>query len=232
MREKLTNTIEDYLKTIFEITRSNKRASTSQIADALGVAPASVTGMVKKLSQVEPPLLYYQRHQGVTLTVEGERVALEVIRHHRLLEMFLQQILGYEWDQVHAEADRLEHVISEEFEERIAQALGNPSYDPHGDPIPTRDFTIPHSPSNTLADLLPGQNAIIRRVNSTDADLLRHLGDLGLVPKTIITILDYSPFDKNTTIQIIGKDTPIVLGSAVTKQIFVDVASSTKSYEK
>ena len=136
MRENLTQPIEDYLKVIYEITRQQPRASTNQIADALKITPASVTGMVKKLSETNPPLLKYQRHHGVELTKQGEMVALEILRHHRLLEMFLHQILGYDWDEVHVEADRLEHFISEKFEERISQALGDPSHDPHGDPIP------------------------------------------------------------------------------------------------
>ena len=226
MREKLTNTIEDYLKTIFEITRVSERASTSQIAEELGVAPASVTGMVKKLSTIQPPLLDYKRHRGVCLTPEGMKVALEITRHHRLLEMFLHQILGYDWDQVHVEADRLEHVISEEFEERIAEALGNPSYDPHGDPIPGRDLTVPTSPKITVDQLVPGQKAIIRRVASGDPELLRYLADLELIPETKIEILNYSQFDRNTTIQIAGRAEAFILGYEVTQQIYVDVLNS------
>ena len=157
MRENLTHAIEDYLKTIFDITTTNERASTNMIASSLGVTPASVTGMIKKLASTVPPLLEYQSHRGVILTGEGERIALEIIRHHRLIEMFLHQILGYEWDEVHAEADRLEHVISEEFEERIARVLGDPSHDPHGDPIPTRDLDMPEMPSKALIDARPGQ---------------------------------------------------------------------------
>ncbi|MGB6422377.1 MAG: metal-dependent transcriptional regulator, partial [Anaerolineales bacterium] len=134
MDEKITHTVEDYLKTIYDITSTLDRASTNQLAESLGVAPASVTGMLKKLAEIEPTIVDYQRHRGVALTPEGEKMALEVIRHHRLIEMFLQQILGYKWDEVHGEADRLEHVISEEFEERISKALGDPSHDPHGDP--------------------------------------------------------------------------------------------------
>ena len=120
MRKNLTKVIEDYLKKIYELTQSDERATTNQIAERMGVTPASVTNMIQKLSASVPPLLEYRKHHGVKLTAEGERDALEIIRHHRLLEMFLHQILGYSWDEVHEEADRLEHVISEEMEERIA----------------------------------------------------------------------------------------------------------------
>ncbi len=122
MQTNLTDAVEDYLKVIYELTQEEYPASTNAIAERLGVAPASVTGMLKRLAAGEPPLLEYTRHHGATLTAEGRQAALEVIRHHRLLELFLQEKLGYSWDKVHAEADRLEHVISEEFEESIAAA--------------------------------------------------------------------------------------------------------------
>lgn len=223
MRENLTHTIEDYLKTIYEITTCHKRASTNQIAEALGVTAASVSGMIKKLANTEPPLLEYRRHRGVALTPEGERIALEIVRHHRLLEMFLHQMLGYDWDQVHAEADRMEHVISEEFEERIAQALGNPSHDPHGDPIPTRDLSVPQTSSLQMADLQPGQSAVVRRVRNASPELLRHLGSLGLVPQSQFTVTDCSPFDGNLILKLAGQEQVIVLGPGVTEHIFVEL---------
>ncbi len=173
----ITYAIEDYLKTIYDLTVSHERASTNQIADALEIKPASVTGMVKKLSRSEPPLVDYQKHRGVALTPEGEKVALETIRHHRLLETFLHEILGYDWDTVHDEADRLEHVISEEFEERIDRALGEPTHDPHGDPIPTRDLKMPSHASTRLCDLRAGQQAVVQRVPDTNPELLRYLGE-------------------------------------------------------
>jgi len=226
VRENLTHTIEDYLKTIYEITCQGQRASTNQISEALGVTPASVTGMIKKLASTTPPLLEYKRHHGVRLTPKGELVALEIIRHHRLLEMFLQQMLGYDWDEVHAEADRLEHVISEEFEERIAEALGNPAYDPHGDPIPTRDLLIPETPTLRLADLRPGNHAIMRRVNDDDSELLRYLRALGLVPGARLVILDSTPIDQNLTLQVEDASKPIVLGSKITNLISVEQLES------
>jgi DtxR family Mn-dependent transcriptional regulator len=223
MRENLTQSIEDYLKTIYEIATAHGRASTNQIAESLEVTPASVTAMLKKLAATRPPLVEYQKHRGVVLTPDGEKVALEIVRHHRLLEMFLHQILGYEWDKVHAEAERLEHVISEEFEERIAQAMGDPRLDPHGDPIPTRDLHMPDSSTTLLSDLRPGQEAIVQRVRDTDPDLLRYLHDNGLVPAAQVRVLGYSPFDENLSLQVAGHDKPIVLGSRITNLVFVEL---------
>ncbi|MFN2198495.1 MAG: metal-dependent transcriptional regulator [Anaerolineales bacterium] len=221
IRKNLTHAVEDYLKTIYLIQSTQGRASTKDIADELQVKPASVTGMVQKLSETRPPLLEYRKHQGVTLTEQGEEVALEIIRHHRLLELFLTQILGYEWEDVHAEADRLEHVISEEFEERIAEALGDPSHDPHGDPIPTRDLQIPASSNTRLYDLRAGDAAVIERVQDRDPDLLRYLSEIGMLPQTHLTVLEYSPFDENLRLDVAGQPEPIVLGPRVTRQIFV-----------
>ena len=233
MRENLTQNIEDYLKTIYEITTTasleveQQRASTNQIAEALGVTPASVTGMIKKLSETEPPLLEYRRHYGVLLTPAGEQVALEIIRHHRLLEMFLHQILGYEWDEVHAEADRLEHFISEEFEERIATALGDPTHDPHGDPIPDRDLHIPASTAISLYKLRPGDRAVVERVDNEEPELLRYLGGLGIVPQASFAVLDFSPYDGNLSLQIDGHQKITVVGPAISKKVFVCLESET-----
>jgi DtxR family Mn-dependent transcriptional regulator len=223
MREKLTHAVEDYLKTIYQIQSVHQRASTKQIAEELEVTPASVTGMIQKLAETTPPLLIYQKHQGVQLTVEGKQVALEIIRHHRLLELFLQQILGYEWEDVHAEADRLEHVISEEFEERIAAALGNPSHDPHGDPIPTRELEVPVSPNTRLSELRPGDQAVVHRVVDRDPELLRYLSEIGMVPQAQIKIVDFSPFDEILRLEVKGIDESMVLGPRITYQIFVEV---------
>jgi len=223
MRENLTQPIEDYLKVIYEITRDQPRASTNQIADALKVTPASVTGMIQKLAQTNPPLVDYQRHRGVALTGQGNLVALEILRHHRLLEMFLHQILGYDWDEVHVEADRLEHFISEKFEERISQALGDPSHDPHGDPIPNRDLSMPESPHMPLVELRPPQAAVIHRVNSSDGELLRHLSGPGLPPGVRIQALAYSAFDQNLTLQVDERQERVVLGPAITRNIFIEI---------
>lgn len=221
MRDSLTQPIEDYLKVIYQITRSNERATTNQIADALDITPASVTGMIKKLAATTPPLVEYQRHRGVVLTPQGTQVALEILRHHRLLEMFLHQILGYDWDEVHAEAERLEHVISEEFEERMAQALGNPSHDPHGDPIPSRDLEMPETSNRQLLGQSPGQSVKVTRVGSADPELLRYLSDLGLIPGARVDVIEYSAFDQNLTLHVSGRQAPVVLGPTITRQIYI-----------
>ena len=223
MRATLTHAIEDYLKIIYDLSVIDAWVSTSQIAKALEVKPASVTGMIQKLAAVTPPLVEYRKHYGVILTPEGERVALEIIRHHRLLETFLHETLGFDWDAVHAEADRLEHVISEEFEERIAQVLGDPTHDPHGDPIPDRDLQMPVHATTCLSELRVGQQARIERVRNDDCELLRYLSERGLLPGVEISILDYSPFDDNLYLQVQGRPESIVLGPRITGQIFVEL---------
>jgi DtxR family Mn-dependent transcriptional regulator len=223
MQPTITHAIEDYLKTIYALTAANPRASTNQIAEALSVKPGSVTGMVKKLSKSTPPLVDYQKHHGVALTPEGEKIALETIRHHRLLETFLHETLGFDWDAVHAEADRLEHVISEEFEERISQALGDPTHDPHGDPIPTRDLEMPVQATTRLSELRAGQQAIIKRVRDTDPELLRYLSDRHIIPGACIEVMAYSAFDDNLTLLVANRLDPEVLGVRITRQIFVEV---------
>jgi DtxR family Mn-dependent transcriptional regulator len=223
MRPNLTQSIEDYLKAIYEITSIEGRASTTELSEYLKVTPASVTGMIKKLSKTNPPLVEYQKHQGVTLTKDGLKVALETIRHHRLLELFLYQMLDYPWDEVDKEAHQLEHFISEKFEEQIAKALGHPKYDPHGDPIPSKDLSLPHTSPTPLSDLREGQKAVITRVRDTDSDLLRYLNQRGIVPGSEISVKDYSEFDGNIHLQIKGKKDTIVLGPRITVQIFVEV---------
>jgi DtxR family transcriptional regulator, Mn-dependent transcriptional regulator len=223
LRENLTHVIEDYLKTIYDLTATNGRATTNQIADRMGVTPASVTNMIQKLASTSPPLLEYRKHRGVSLTEAGEKVALEITRHHRLLEMFLHQTLGYRWDEVHEEADRLEHVISEEFEERIAESLGNPRHDPHGDPIPTSDLHLPDSEAVHLDQLRPGQRVVVKRVRDTDADLLRFLSDQGIRPGANLEIVDYNPFDSNLHLVVGDREKPIILGPVVTRRIYVEV---------
>lgn len=222
MRKNLTPNIEDYLKAIFEISQPPQSVSTNQIADELGVSAASVTGMLKKLSLLEPPLVAYQKHHGASLTPAGEKVALEILRHHRLLEMYLVEKLGYPWDQVHQEADRLEHVISEDFEARIDQALGFPSHDPHGDPIPDHDLILPDSPTLRLFDLEDGDTAVIHRVGSEDPELLRYLAELGLTPSATLLILDRSPYDENLRLKLVDCPESITLGPVITHQIFVE----------
>ena len=215
MTELLTDSIQDYLKTIYELTTESESASTTALATRLNIAPASVTGMLQRLAASKPALVIYKKHQGVTLTSHGQRAALEVIRHHRLLETWLVSALGYSWDEVHNEAEKLEHVISEDFEARIASALGNPLRDPHGEPIPSADLTMPPDDTCPLSQLRPPQKAVIQRVNAADSDLLRHLDGLGLVPGARIEVKGYSPFDHNLTVELGSHRT--VLGLAITR---------------
>jgi DtxR family Mn-dependent transcriptional regulator len=220
MRPILTISIQDYLKQIYELTENGNNASTTALATKLKISAPSVTGMIQKLALAEPALVEYQKHQGVTLTKAGRKAALEVIRHHRLLEAWLVQTLGYTWDEVHEEAERLEHVISEDFERRISAAMGHPLRDPHGDLIPTEDLKMPIDETTPLSALRPGQSATIQRVRASDPNLLRHLEDLSLIPGAQLEIIGHSPFDHNLTIKIGRKS--VVLGLNITSQIFVE----------
>ena len=222
MTELMTQSIQDYLKHIYELNGQGGAASTNDIAARLNIAPASVTGMLQKLASSNPPLVVYKKHQGVTLTSNGEKAALEVIRHHRLLETFLVNTLGYSWDEVHCEADKLEHVISEDFEARMAAALGHPTRDPHGELIPTADLVMPADKSCPLASLRTDDTATVRRVSDDDPALLRHLHKIGVVPEVKITVTNYSEFDGNLTIKVEGQKSNLVLWAAVTSQVFVD----------
>ena len=177
--------------------------------------------MVQKLALTTPSLVAYQKHHGVTLTEAGRKAALEVIRHHRLLETWLVRNLGYSWDEVHEEAEQLEHVISEDFERRIAAVMGHPLRDPHGEPIPTADLKMPPDDTTPLSTLRPNQAARIHLVSGADADLLRHLESLGLIPGARIEVRGYSPYDHNLTVHI-GPKTAI-LGPNVTDKIYVEV---------
>jgi DtxR family Mn-dependent transcriptional regulator len=219
MEQTLTISIQDYLKSIYELTENGDSASTNALAKKLNISPPSVTGMVQKLASAKPALVEYQKHQGVTLTKEGRKAALEVIRHHRLLEAWLVQTLGYSWDEVHEEAERLEHVISEDFERRIAAAMGHPTRDPHGELIPTEDLKMPLEDSMSLSALRPHQTATILRVPASDAELLRYLEGLDLIPGAQIEVKDYSPYDHNLTIKVGRKSH--VLGLSITSKIFV-----------
>jgi DtxR family Mn-dependent transcriptional regulator len=219
-KDPLTQSIQDYLKHIFELSEGGAPASTNDLAARLGIKPGSVTGMVQKLASTQPPLVDYQKHQGVTLTPEGKRAALEIVRHHRLLESWLVQSLGYSWDEVHEEACRLEHVISEDFETRMAAALGHPTHDPHGDPIPSAELVMPEEVTYPLSSLRPNQHAIVRRVNDEDPNLLRHLDELGLIPGTQLEVTAYSSFDNNLTVNVGGET--VVLGLGITGKILVE----------
>jgi DtxR family Mn-dependent transcriptional regulator len=220
----LSEAIDDYLKAIFELEEDGGRATTAAIAKHLGIAPASVTGMLKKLSEKDPPWVSYAKHQGAVLTDRGRSRALEVIRHHRLLEKFLHDSLGYRWDEVHDEAEKLEHAISERFEDRIAEQLGDPTIDPHGHVIPRKDGTIPVRPERPLLDLPPGDSAQVARVSDRDPDILRYLSTLGIKPGVELRLVEKGPFDGPLMMQV-GDDSKVhALGVKVCAEIHVALA--------
>lgn len=188
-----TSAIENYLKAIYQLQENADTVMTSAIAEALGVSAASATGMVKKLARLK--LVRHSPYYGVELLPAGEKIALEVIRHHRLIELFLTEALGVPWDRVHAEAEKIEHVISEDLEERISQFLGEPIADPHGDPIPTKAGRVSETASVTLNELAPGQSSIIERITDQTPEHLRHFSSLGLLPEVSVMVVDREPFE-------------------------------------
>jgi DtxR family transcriptional regulator, Mn-dependent transcriptional regulator len=195
---------QDYLKAIYMLLSRGQEASNSAIAQALGVAPASATNMVKRLADVG--LIEHVPYRGVQLTPAGQQVALEMVRHHRLIELFLHDILDMPWDQVHVEAERLEHAISEEVEEAIARKLGYPSVDPHGDPIPDRDGRLVKAVSALpLAEVEPGRTARLLRVHAQDSERLRYLGDLGLYPGAEVAVVQRAPFQGPLLVEVNGE---------------------------
>ena len=201
--ESLTRSVEDYLKAIYRLTPEGRTAGTSEIASLLELAPASVSGMVKRLS--EHGLLEHVPYKGVQLTEEGRRAALRTIRRHRLIEAYLVAFLGYTWDTVHDEAERLEHAVSDQLVERMASVLGHPSVDPHGDPIPDVDGAI-HEPASTpLSDLPEGIPVELRRVDESDPERLRYIASIGLQPGARVLVVDRQPFDGPITIEVEGQ---------------------------
>lgn len=185
--------MEDYLKAIYRLEEDGLPASTQAIAERLNVAAPSVTGMLKRLSELR--LIRYERYRSVELTPTGRKAALEIVRHHRLLERYLAEALGYSWDEVHDEAERLEHTISEEFEARIDAALGFPTHDPHGDPIPTAAGTVGAVSDDRLTTLDVGERGTICRVSDSDAEKLRYLGGIGVYPDAEVRVVERIPFN-------------------------------------
>ena len=200
MLRDLTDAMQDYVKEIYKLRLEGKRATTSAIAERMGVRPPSVTAMVKRLSALG--LAEHAPYRGVELAPAGERVALEVIRHHRLLELYLAQALGLSLDEVHSEADRLEHALSEELEARIDRSLGYPTHDPHGDPIPDAALRLDRKRLRTLASLEPGDEATIERVPDGDDELLRYLSKLALVPGKKVKLRAAEPFGGPLTVRV------------------------------
>jgi DtxR family Mn-dependent transcriptional regulator len=200
-RPRVSPAVEDYLKAIYTLQQEHGQVSTSLLAEHLGFKPASVTGMLKSLADLH--LVEYTRYHGVALTPAGEKIALEVVRHHRLIELYLVEALGYSWDEVHDEAEALEHVISEKLEARIAARLGHPTVDPHGDPIPTVEGTVPDGAHDrSLGALAVGEGGVIARVVDQNPDRLRYLADLGLVPGATVTVAASAPFDGPVSVRV------------------------------
>jgi DtxR family transcriptional regulator, Mn-dependent transcriptional regulator len=210
--------VEDYLKTIFKLSQRHDRVSPSAVAETAGVTAAAVTKMVKRL--VDLHLVTYERAAGIELTDSGRKVALEMIRHHRLIELYLKEALGYPWDALHEEAEKLEHHISEEFEDRIDAMLGHPTHDPHGAPIPTKDGHLETPDHAVIADLRPGQAAKVARVPDEDPAMLRYLGELGLYPGTPIELLKREPFEGPLTLVVEG--TERIVGVEVARRVWIE----------
>jgi len=213
--------IEDYAKAIYALERRDSDpVSTNALAERLGVTPASASGMVKRLCELG--LVEHQPYRGVSLTEDGRRVALEVIRHHRLLELYLVETLGVPWDRVHQEAEVLEHVLSEELEELIAVKLGDPTHDPHGDPIPTRELTIEEGTTETLQSLEPGASGTFVRVSDSNPEMLRFLAERGIAPGDQLEVVEKQPFDGPLFVRF-GERTQ-VLGGELAKAMRVEVS--------
>jgi len=202
---EVSTAVQDYAKAIWSIAqRGDEPVSNSAIADRLEVSPASASAMVKRLEALG--LVTREPYHGVRLTSAGQRVALEVVRHHRLLELYLAEALGMSWDRVHAEAEVLEHAISPELSELIATKLGNPTHDPHGDPIPTRDGEIDEPPTRSLADLAPGDRGVFARVSDSNPDMLRYLSERGIAPGDELELLGREPFGGPLTVRTGGRE--------------------------
>lgn len=213
----LTASVEDYLKAIYDLARAGAPAATTDLASQLGVTPASVTGMVRRLAS--QGLLTHQRYRGVRLTTKGRHAALRTIRRHRVIEAYLVQALGYRWDEVHAEAERLEHAASDALVDRMAAAIGEPTADPHGAPIPSRKGDIAEARYRTLADLPVGASAQVMQVSDDDPSLLRYLDDLAIRPGRAVRVVARAPFGGPITLRI-GRATREV-GPALAERVRV-----------
>jgi DtxR family transcriptional regulator, Mn-dependent transcriptional regulator len=218
----ISSAVEDYAKSIYALEmRGGEPVSTTALAERLGVTSASASGMVKRLGELG--LVEHEPYRGVTLTDGGRRVALEVMRHHRLLELYLVESLGVPWDRVHEEAEVLEHVLSEELEELIAAKLGDPTRDPHGDPIPTRDLTIQEGPTLNLQALERGACGRFARISDSDPDMLRFLAERGIGPGDRFEVVEKQPFEGPLFVRF--GETVHVLGGALARAMRVEVDS-------
>jgi DtxR family Mn-dependent transcriptional regulator len=220
-----TTAVEDYLRTILELESENQAVSTTALATALGVTPASASGMIKKLA--ERGWLDHQPYRGVTLTESGRREALRVLRRHRLVEQFLLEVLAVPWERVHGEAHHIEHALSDYIVERIDELLNHPSHDPHGAPIPTADGELKRRALRRLADLEAGEAGVVARVSDREPELLRHLADLDFFPGTEFTITSVAPLDGPRTVQV--RERIHTLGRDVAQRILVTIAGEAET---
>ena len=202
-RPGITQAMEDYLKAIYKLSERHEQAPTSALAEYLKVTPASVTNMCKKLAALN--LVTYEPYQGVKFTPTGEKLALEIVRHHRLIELYLSTALGVPWDRVHGEAEKLEHALSEDLEERIAAALGDPQFDPHGAPIPSRSGVVSRKECGRLVDMKAGDRLVVVEVDDNDAEILRYIGQMGLYPGVNVHLLAQAPFEGPLTLDVDGQ---------------------------
>jgi DtxR family Mn-dependent transcriptional regulator len=214
-----SESVQNYLKAIYTATNGDEGASQIEVARLVGVSPSGVSKMLRHLER--NGLIRYEPYRPVHLTDLGRRIALEIIRHHRLLELYLTQSLGYTWERVHQEAERLEHHISEEFEETIDRMLGYPQYDPHGDPIPTRDGSLPPDVRTTLESQPVGVTVVVRRVTDENRDLLSYLAEHGLRPGAVLTLAEREPFGGSLILEIGGQQARI--SPDVGKHVFIEV---------
>jgi DtxR family Mn-dependent transcriptional regulator len=222
---QLTGPVEDYLKAIYDLEREGDSASTNDIAIRLAISPASVSGMMRRLA--EQKLITHVPYRGVRLTNGGRKAALRTLRRHRILECYLTEVLGYPWDRVHEEAEQLEHAASEELIERMAAALGDPSQDPHGAPIPTRDGRVEERVLRALADVAQGDLVRVRQVRDDDGERLRYLAELGIRPNALIRVLDKAPFDGPIMLWVddVAGGSSRAIGVSLAGQVFVETVT-------
>jgi DtxR family transcriptional regulator, Mn-dependent transcriptional regulator len=233
-RNELTAAMQDYLKAAYLLREHGQEITVLGLAQALDVSSPSVTSMVKRLASLG--LLQHTAYSHIQLTPAGEAVALEVVRHHRLLELYLAEFLGMPWEDVHAEADRLEHHISEDLEERIAERLGQPTFDPHGDPIPTRELVVPRRDVVPLGAMPPGASGVVAQIGRQDRGLLQYLGTLGVVPGAAVTLVSVDPYGGVVTLRVGPAAAPgeapqgatHAIGRDLAAQILVTPAVTTK----
>lgn len=221
--------VQNYLKAIYLLQENCETVTTTALAQYLEISAASATNMIKKLARLK--LVRHSPYHGVELTTAGEKMALEVLRHHRLIELFLAEALGVPWEAVHSEAEKIEHVISEDLEDRIANFLGDPSHDPHGDPIPTKAGIVERPVYQSLFDVSAGESAVIRRVSDQNPDHLKHFSKLGLIPDAKVDVVQREPFEGPLRVRV-GSGPEQTLDEALARSIWVTPASLVKGNNK